>query len=65
MVFEGVPGVRGEIKGVFDMRAGMNLFLKELGVTFRRDESTLRPRINKLGSTKDREQKAKRQYYYV
>ena len=65
MVFEGVPGVRGEIKGVFDMRAGMNLFLKELGVTFRRDESTLRPRINKLGSTKDREQKAKRQYYYA
>jgi ATP-binding cassette subfamily E protein 1 len=43
----------------------MNLFLKELGVTFRRDESTLRPRINKLGSTKDREQKAKRQYYYA
>jgi ATP-binding cassette subfamily E protein 1 len=65
MVFEGTPGVRGEIKGVFDMRAGMNLFLKALGVTFRRDESTLRPRINKLDSAKDREQKAKGQYYYV
>jgi ATP-binding cassette subfamily E protein 1 len=65
MVFEGTPGVRGEIKGCFDMRAGMNMFLKELGVTFRRDESTLRPRINKIGSAKDREQKKKGKYYYL
>ncbi|MBE0517592.1 MAG: ribosome biogenesis/translation initiation ATPase RLI [Methanophagales archaeon] len=65
MVFNGEPGVRGEIKGSFEMREGMNLFLKELGVTFRRDESTLRPRINKIGSAKDREQKEKGQYYYL
>jgi len=65
MVFDGKPGVRGEIKGCFDMREGMNLFLKELGVTFRRDESTLRPRINKIGSAKDREQKKKGKYYYL
>jgi ATP-binding cassette subfamily E protein 1 len=65
MVFEGQPGVRGEIKGCFEMREGMNMFLKELGVTFRRDESTLRPRINKIGSAKDREQKKKGKYYYL
>ena len=65
MVFDGKPGVRGEIKGCFDMREGMNLFLKDLGVSFRRDESTLRPRINKIGSAKDREQKKKGKYYYL
>jgi len=65
MVFDGKPGVRGEIKGCFEMREGMNLFLKDLGVTFRRDESTLRPRINKIGSAKDREQKKKGKYYYL
>lgn len=65
MVFDGEPGVRGEIKGCFEMREGMNLFLKDLGITFRRDESTLRPRINKIGSAKDREQKKKGRYYYL
>jgi len=65
MVFDGEPGVRGEIKGCFGMREGMNLFLKDLGVTFRRDESTLRPRINKIGSAKDREQKKRGRYYYL
>ncbi len=65
MVFDGEPGVRGEIKGCFGMREGMNLFLKDLGVTFRRDESTLRPRINKIGSAKDREQKKRGKYYYL
>ncbi len=65
MVFNGEPGVRGEIKGCFEMREGMNLFLKELGITFRRDETTLRPRINKIGSAKDREQKETGRYYYL
>jgi ATP-binding cassette subfamily E protein 1 len=65
MVFDGEPGVRGEIKGCFGMREGMNIFLNDLGVTFRRDKSTLRPRINKIGSAKDREQKAEGKYYYL
>lgn len=65
MVFDGKPGVRGEIKGCFEMREGMNLFLKNLGITFRRDETTLRPRINKIGSAKDREQKETGRYYYL
>jgi ATP-binding cassette subfamily E protein 1 len=45
------------------MREGMNRFLSELGVTFRRDKSG-RPRINKPGSYLDREQKAGGEYYY-
>ncbi len=65
MVFEGEPGARGVIKGCFDMQTGMNIFLKELGVTFRRDDVSLRPRINKIGSAKDREQKQKGKYYYL
>jgi translation initiation factor RLI1 len=35
----------------------MNLFLKDLGITFRRDESGLPPRISKIGPAKNREQK--------
>lgn len=65
IVFGGVPSVRGEILGMFYMRDGMNLFLKELGITFRRDEKTMRPRVNKIGSSKDREQKERGEYYYL
>ncbi len=35
----------------------MNAFLTNLDITFRRDPTNYRPRINKLNSTKDREQK--------
>ncbi len=64
MVFEGEPGERGEALGPFEMREGMNRFLKSAGITFRRDEDTKRPRVNKPGSRLDREQKAKGEYYY-
>ena len=36
---------------------GMNKFLASLEVTFRRDPTNYRPRVNKLNSVKDREQK--------
>jgi len=65
LIFEGVPAKKGQAKGPFDMEDGMNLFLKELGITFRRDPESNRPRANKEGSVKDREQKAKGKYYYV
>lgn len=35
----------------------MNHFLASLEVTFRRDPTNFRPRVNKLNSVKDREQK--------
>ncbi|KAK8508294.1 hypothetical protein V6N12_019473 [Hibiscus sabdariffa] len=44
---------------------GMNLFLSHLDITFRRDPTNYRPRINKLNSTKDREQKSAGSYYYL
>lgn len=66
MVFKGKPGARGNASPPLNMRKGMNLFLKELGVTFRRDPHTKRPRINKEGSWLDRYQKeVLKEYYYV
>jgi len=43
----------------------MNAFLKEMGITFRRDPVTKRPRLNKKESTQDRHQKKIGEYYYV
>jgi len=43
----------------------MNMFLKEMQVTFRRDPVTKRPRVNKEGSRLDRHQKAIGEYYYI
>jgi ATP-binding cassette subfamily E protein 1 len=39
--------------------------LQHLDITFRRDPTNFRPRINKLDSTKDREQKNAGSYYYL
>jgi|Deesub1362A_J573_1020465.scaffolds.fasta_scaffold00016_47 ATP-binding cassette subfamily E protein 1 len=64
MAFYGKPGVKGYSTKPLNMREGMNAFLKDIGVTFRRDKDTGRPRINKEGSKKDREQKDKGEYYY-
>ncbi|HYM40263.1 MAG TPA: ribosome biogenesis/translation initiation ATPase RLI [Thermoplasmata archaeon] len=65
MVFSGEPGRTGVGEGPFPMREGMNRFLKMVGVTFRRDADTNRPRINKLDSRLDREQKSSGEYYYA
>jgi len=63
LFFEGEPGRQGTAAGPFQMREGMNRFLKALEVTFRRDQSG-RPRINKPGSFLDREQKTQQEFYY-
>jgi len=65
MTFLGTPGREGVASGPFPMREGMNRFLKELNVTFRRDNDTNRPRINKPDSRLDREQKSAGEYYYA
>jgi ATP-binding cassette subfamily E protein 1 len=41
----------------------MNLFLKEIDVTFRRDTKTGRARLNKKGSQLDRAQRASGQLW--
>ncbi|MCP1715152.1 ATP-binding cassette subfamily E protein 1 [Methanocalculus alkaliphilus] len=64
LVFEGEPGNRGAAFGPFGMQDGMNRFLGNLGITFRRDKSG-RPRINKVGSFLDRDQKSRGEYYYA
>ncbi|MBI2651630.1 ribosome biogenesis/translation initiation ATPase RLI [Candidatus Woesearchaeota archaeon] len=65
MVFDGIPAKEGIVKGPFSMEEGMNLFLKKLGITLRRDKESLMPRINKLDSKLDREQKEKGKFYYA
>lgn len=64
MVFSGKPSVNGAAEGPMEMRQGMNKFLKDVQITFRRDQDSSRPRINKKDSRLDREQKAKGEYYY-
>jgi ATP-binding cassette subfamily E protein 1 len=65
MVFSGQSGVDGKAGAPQPMEDGMNEFLKVLGVTYRRDPTTGRPRANKPGSQLDTEQKGSGQYYYT
>ena len=65
IVFEGKPAISGNVAGPFEMEDGMNKFLKGLGITLRRDPETNRPRVNKLDSRLDREQKESGKYYYT
>jgi len=64
MVFLGRPGISGEAFGPMAMKDGMNTFLRDVGITFRRDGITKRPRINKLDSRLDKTQKLSGNYYY-
>jgi ATP-binding cassette subfamily E protein 1 len=65
MVFVGEPGVNGVANPPTTLRNGMNTFLKDMNVTFRRDPATKRPRVNKEGSKRDKLQKEMGEYYYV
>ena len=64
MVFDGIPAVCGEAKGPFSMEEGMNRFLNDIKMTFRRDEESKRPRANKPGSQMDQKQKTEGKLYY-
>ncbi len=65
MVFMGDPGAKGEATSPMPKEEGMNAFLKQVGLTYRRDVNSGRPRVNKPGSKLDREQKSRGTYYYV
>ncbi|PIN79418.1 ribosome biogenesis/translation initiation ATPase RLI [Candidatus Woesearchaeota archaeon CG10_big_fil_rev_8_21_14_0_10_34_8] len=65
LVFDGEPAVAGKVAGPFAMERGMNDLLTNLGISLRRDELSHRPRINKIGSYKDREQKKTGKLYYA
>jgi len=65
LVFEGTPGLKGKALPPQNLRDGFNTFLKIMGITFRRDSTTKRPRVNKVGSNKDIYQKRINEYYYI
>ena len=63
LLFTGKPGVHGKTIGPLNKREGMNLFLKEIDVTFRRDTKTGRARLNKKDSQLDRAQRSSGQLW--
>jgi len=64
VIFEGEPGLKGHDTVPLPKIEAMNRFLKSLDMTFRRDERSLRPRVNKLESRLDKEQKVSGNFYY-
>ena len=64
VIFEGVSSVEGYATSPLPKIDAMNRFLKSLEITFRRDEKSRRPRVNKDGSRLDKDQKDNQNYYY-
>jgi ATP-binding cassette, sub-family E, member 1 len=65
MVFEGKPSIDATARKAESLLSGCNRFLKNLNVTFRRDPNSFRPRINKLDSQMDKEQKSSGDYFFL
>ncbi|KAJ7066414.1 P-loop containing nucleoside triphosphate hydrolase protein, partial [Mycena amicta] len=65
ILFEGQPAIAATATPPQSLLSGMNRFLASLEVTFRRDPTNFRPRVNKLNSVKDREQKSSGNYFFL
>jgi ATP-binding cassette subfamily E protein 1 len=65
IVYEGEPSVDCKANAPESLLTGMNKFLKGLEITFRRDPTNFRPRINKLDSVMDSEQKRAGNYFFM
>merc|ERR1712203_970035 len=65
IVYDGQPGIHCIASEPMSLLSGMNKFLEILDITFRRDPTNFRPRINKLESVKDREQKLAGSYFLM
>jgi len=65
VIFTGKPSIEGNATETLSKEQGMNLFLKGLELTYRRDPDSNRPRVNKIGSRLDRAQKESGNYYFV
>lgn len=65
IVFSGKPSVNGTASKPMSLRNGMNAFLLNLDITFRRDSENGRPRANKRYSQIDRKQKEMGEFYYA
>jgi len=64
IIFEGESGLFGHATSPMPKADAMNRFLKSLDMSFRRDEKSSRPRVNKLESRLDKEQKSAGNFYY-
>ena len=64
VIFEGIPGREGHATTPKSKVDGMNQFLRSLDITYRRDETSMRPRVNKSDSRLDRQQKQSGHFYY-
>lgn len=65
VVYDGKPGVECTAHSPESLLTGMNRFLKQLEITFRRDPTNYRPRINKFNSVKDVEQKSSGNFFFM
>jgi ATP-binding cassette subfamily E protein 1 len=63
--FEGIPAKESLCSSPESLITGMNKFLKMMEITFRRDPTNYRPRINKHNSQKDQEQKSLGNYFLM
>ena len=64
VIFEGTSSLEGFATSPLPKIDAMNRFLKSLDITFRRDEKSRRPRVNKDGSRLDKDQKSNHNFYY-
>ena len=64
VIFDGTSGINGHATSPLPKIEAMNKFLKSLDITFRRDEKSQRPRVNKESSRLDKIQKAESNFYY-
>ena len=64
VIFQGTSGINGHASSPMPKVDAMNEFLKSLNITFRRDEKSKRPRVNKENSRLDKTQKTSSNFYY-
>ena len=64
VLFEGTSGLNGHATTPLPKADAMNQFLKSLDMSFRRDEKSMRPRVNKIDSRLDKQQKSSGNFYY-
>lgn len=65
IIFDGTPNVSGHATAPLSKVRAMNKFLKLLDISFRRDENSKRPRVNKSNSRLDKQQKENGNLYYM
>ncbi|KAI0913213.1 P-loop containing nucleoside triphosphate hydrolase protein [Ustulina deusta] len=65
IVFDGKPGIDAHANAPESLLTSCNKFLKNLDVTLRRDPTNSRPRINKLSSQLDQDQKLSGNHFFL